>query len=330
MPPSPAAARRGRTGGPVTVEVWHGQTDTGKKAIEDLVADFNRTHPGIRVDLGGGVLADAMLQKITAALASGSFPDIAYIFGSDLASVARSPSVVDRHRPSSTPGPGFWAPAREAVTVNGRVRAAPALLDSLAVVCNKKLFAGAGIPLPAAGWTWAEFVGTARKLTDAGSGTFGTGWPGVGDEDTVWRLWPMVWDLGGDVIAPDGARHRVRRPGRPRPGDRPRRSPRRTQRLPRPEARQRADVPGRSNAGRMGMVATGPWQLPDIADAEDRLRGRAAAELQPPAADHLRPRHLDGVRQRRSTRGGGPHLPVLAGGPGPGRPLGRSARAACR
>ena len=36
-----------------------------------------------------------MLEKVTAALASGSHPDIAYIFGADLPSVARSPQVVD-------------------------------------------------------------------------------------------------------------------------------------------------------------------------------------------------------------------------------------------
>ncbi|PKT74805.1 ABC transporter substrate-binding protein, partial [Streptomyces populi] len=82
--------------GRVTVELWHGQNDTARKAVEALVAEFNRAHPHIRVDSsGGGVVADAMLQKVTAALAAGSYPDIAYIFGSDLASVARSPRVVD-------------------------------------------------------------------------------------------------------------------------------------------------------------------------------------------------------------------------------------------
>lgn len=79
------------TSGPVTVEMWHGQNDTGLKVLKQLVAAFQREHPDIRIDLGGGVLADAMLQKVTAALASGSYPDIAYIFGSDLASIARSP-----------------------------------------------------------------------------------------------------------------------------------------------------------------------------------------------------------------------------------------------
>ncbi|MFE4693895.1 extracellular solute-binding protein [Streptomyces sp. NPDC056749] len=253
--------------GKVVVELWHGQTDTGRAAIEELVEDFNRTHPGIRVDPGGGVLADAMLQKITAALASGSFPDIAYVFGSDLASVARSPSVVDMtDTMRSTPRIDFWDPAREAVTLNGRVRAAPALLDALAVVCNKKLFEDIGLPLPRPGWTWDEFVATARRLTAAGSGRFGTGWPGVGDEDTVWRLWPMVWDLGGDVVSEDG-----RHIGFADTGVRALET---VAALARDRSVYVDPKPGSEQmyrvflSGRMGMAVTGPWQLPDIQQAK--------------------------------------------------------------
>ncbi|WST34016.1 extracellular solute-binding protein [Streptomyces sp. NBC_01166] len=253
--------------GRVVVELWHGQTDTGRAAIEELVADFNRTHPDIRVDAGGGVLSDAMLQKITAALASGSFPDVAYVFGSDLASVARSPSVVDlTDTVGSVRWKDFWHPAREAVTLNGRVRAAPALLDALAVVCNKKLFADIGLSLPRAGWTWDEFVATAAKLTAGGRGTFGTGWPGVGDEDTVWRLWPMVWDLGGDVVNEDGNRIGFADVGV--------RALETVAALARNKSVYVDPKPGSEQmyqvfmSGRMGMAVTGPWQLPDIRQAE--------------------------------------------------------------
>ncbi|WP_329113125.1 ABC transporter substrate-binding protein [Streptomyces sp. NBC_01465] len=256
--------------GTVTVELWHGQTDTARKAVESLVAEFNRTHPRIRVDPGGGgVLADAMLQKVTAALASGSYPDIAYVFGSDLASIARSPRVVDLTsalRGGATPWTDYWAPVREAVTLNGKVRAAPAVLDALAVVYNKALFRRAGIPYPEEGWTWDEFLDTAGKLTDSGRGVFGTGWPGVGDEDTTWRMWPMIWDLGGDVVADDG--HSI---GFADQGERALAT---LARLaddksvyidPKPGSEQMYKV---FLSGRMGMVATGPWQLPDIIDAK--------------------------------------------------------------
>jgi multiple sugar transport system substrate-binding protein len=255
--------------GRVTISMWHGQSDTGLKPIKSLAQRFTRAHPHISVDLGGGVLADSMLEKVTAALASGAYPDIAYIFGSDLAGVARSPQVVDLTgtvHSSATPWTNYWAPARDAVTINGKVRASPALLDALAVVCNKKLFRAAGLPLPEEGWTWDEFEETAHRLTDAQHGTFGTGWPGVGDEDTVWRLWPMVWDLGGDVIAPDGRSIGFADAGVRALGT--------VQALARAKSVYIDPKPGSEQmyqvfaSGRMGMVVTGPWQLPDIRQAK--------------------------------------------------------------
>ncbi|MFD5515608.1 ABC transporter substrate-binding protein [Streptomyces sp. NPDC127066] len=256
--------------GKVTVELWHGQNDTARKAVEALVAEFNRTHPRIRVDSsGGGVVADAMLQKVTAALAAGSYPDIAYVFGSDLASVARSPRVVDLTSAlhgGTPPWKSFWTPVRDAVTVNGRVRAAPAVLDSLAVVYNKKLFRQAGVPFPKAGWSWDEFTDTARRLTDSGRGTFGTGWPGTGDEDTVWRLWPMIWDLGGEVIAADGGRVGFAGQGARALSTLARLAHDRSVYVdPKPGSEQMYQV---FLSGRMAMVATGPWQLPDVITAK--------------------------------------------------------------
>ncbi|MFD9485131.1 ABC transporter substrate-binding protein [Streptomyces sp. NPDC059991] len=256
--------------GRVNIEMWHGQNEIGAKAIEGLAADFNRSQSRVRVNAsGGGVVADAMLQKVTAALAAGAYPDIAYIFGSDLASIARSPKVVDLTgalHDGSPPWNDFWPSVREAVTLHGKVRAAPSLLDSLAVACNTTLFRRAGIPLPGPGWTWPEFVATARKLTDAGHGVFGTGWPGAGDEDTVWRLWPMVWDLGGDVIGPDGRSIGFADAGR--------RALETVAQLvadksvyidPKPGSEQMYQV---FTSGRMGMVITGPWQLPNIVESK--------------------------------------------------------------
>ena len=144
-------------GGTVNITFWHGQNQQSEKTLKELVAKFNSTHPKIKVDASsGGVLADQMLQKVTAGLAAGSYPDIAYIFGSDLPNLARSPKVADLTdavRRSRLGLAGLFPAAREAATVNGRVRAAPALIDTLAVVYNKKLFKAAGVPEPQPGWT---------------------------------------------------------------------------------------------------------------------------------------------------------------------------------
>ncbi|GAA1527402.1 ABC transporter substrate-binding protein [Kribbella lupini] len=251
------------TGGQVTVDLWHGQTDTAKKALDALIAEFNRTHPDIAViGGGGGVTADSMLQKVTAGLAAGSYPDVAYIFGSDLASITRSPKVADLSGQLQLDA--VWPAAKAAITVKDKVRAAPALLDSLCVVYNKKLFAAAGLPAPKAGWTWDDFVATAAKLTNPAKGVFGTGWPGVGDEDTVWRLWPMIWDLGGDVVSEDGKKVGFEQAGEQALATLDKlRTDKSLYVDPKPGGEQLYQV---FLGGRMGMVATGPWQLPDILD----------------------------------------------------------------
>jgi multiple sugar transport system substrate-binding protein len=259
-------------GGVVNITFWHGQNQQSEKVLKKLVADFNRTHPKIHVDASsGGVLADQMLQKVTAGLAAGSYPDIAYIFGSDVPNLVRSPKVADLT--DAVKGPGWnwndvYPAARAATTVNGRVRAAPALIDDLAVVYNKKLFKAAGVPEPQAGWTWDDFRATAKRMTDRSKGVFGTGWPGVGDEDTVWRIWPLIWQAGGDVAAPDGKKVGFDGP-----------SGLRAFTLVNDMAVKDKSVyvdikPGSEQmyqvfeSDKMAMVPTGPWQLPEISDAK--------------------------------------------------------------
>ena len=62
-------------------------------------------------------------------------------------------------------------------TVDGKVYGVPALVDNLAVVYNKDLFAKAGLTEPGPDWTWDELVADAKALTDAGDKQFGLEWP---------------------------------------------------------------------------------------------------------------------------------------------------------
>jgi multiple sugar transport system substrate-binding protein len=253
--------------GPVTITFWHGQNQSAGKVIRSLVDDFNRTHRDVKVDAQIGAVADSLQAKMTAALAGGKYPDVTYIFGPNVANLARSPRALDLTQAVKTQAwnwDDFFPAAREAVTIDGKVRAIPALIDSLAVVYNKRLFRQAGIPEPKAGWTWDEFRATAKKLTNAGKGTFGTGWPGVGDEDTVWRIWPMIWDLGGDVLAPGGD-------GVGYGGESGLRALTLVSQMAAQDKSVYIDKTAGTeqmyrvfNSNRMGMVPTGPWELPDI------------------------------------------------------------------
>ncbi|MEU8321544.1 ABC transporter substrate-binding protein [Nonomuraea sp. NPDC048881] len=196
-----------RADGPVEITIWHGQEDTSAKSIEKLVARFNQSHPDIKVSTeSGGATADGMLPKITAALTSDAYPDIAYLYGSWAPNVARNPKTADLTSLVKDPAVGwddFWANEREAVTVQGKVIGFPAVVDNMVVLYNKKLLAKAGVKAPGPDWTWDDFRDIARKTTDAQKGVFGTTWAISGGEEAVWGLWPLLWQAGGDILTPD-------------------------------------------------------------------------------------------------------------------------------
>jgi multiple sugar transport system substrate-binding protein len=257
-------------GKPVTITVWHGQNQSAAKVFNKLVGEFNASHPKIKVDSQVGTLADSMLQKITASLAGGKYPDMAFIFGPNVANLARSPRVLDLTEAVKGAGwnwDDFFPAARAAVTVNGKVRAVPAMIDSLAIVYNKKLFKQAGVPEPKAGWTWDEYLATAKKLTNSGKGQFGTGWPATGDEDTTWRIWPMVWSAGGDVLSADGKTVGYG-------GESGLKALTTAATMAKDKSVYLDKTAGSEqlarvfNNGRMAMVPTGPWGLPDIISAK--------------------------------------------------------------
>jgi multiple sugar transport system substrate-binding protein len=198
----------GSNGKPVEIKFWHGQTQGPAKLLQQMIDDFNKSHPGIVVSKdAGGVNADRMLQKVTAGLQADNYPDIAYIFGSDLANLAGTDKLLDLSDAvdkGDIDWDNFESAAQSAATVDGKPRAVPAFIDNLALVYNKKIFDDAGVDYPSDDWTWDDFLSTAAKLNDEDAGIAGFAWPGTGDEDTTWRIWPLVWQSGGDIVNEDG------------------------------------------------------------------------------------------------------------------------------
>ena len=191
---------------PVTITVWHGNVDEAAAAMKKLASAFHATHPNITVKTEQGTPSDQMATKMATVLSTSNFPDIAYLFGTDVPALARSAKAVDLTDAVGDTSFGwndFYVGERETATVGGRVFGIPAVAGNLGLVYNKTLFANAGVPVPTSDWSWDDYRAAAKKLTDGGKKIFGTGYPIAGDEDTVWRFWPMVWQQGGKAISDD-------------------------------------------------------------------------------------------------------------------------------
>jgi multiple sugar transport system substrate-binding protein len=191
--------------GPTKIVVWHGYQDVEGDAFKSLIDEFNKTHPDVEVsELYSS--NDLVLQKVLTAVRGNSAPDVAYMFGSWSPNIAQIPQLVDMSQYVSQPDwqwDDFYPAEREAATVGDKVVGVPALVDNLAIVYNKTLFAEAGIEPPTASWTWDDFRSAAAKLTDPAKGQYGWLIPADGSEDTVWHYIPMLWEAGGDLLTAD-------------------------------------------------------------------------------------------------------------------------------
>jgi len=195
----------GNASGPI--QIWEGYTDVQGKAFAHLVAEYEK-QTGQKVSTLY-VNSDNTLQKVLTAVRGGSPPDIAYLYGSWAPNVAQIPQVVDLTKVVQRPGVNwndFWVGERAVATVNGKVIGIPALVDNLAVVYNKKLFAQAGLTPPGPDWTWSDFIADAKKLTNASAKQFGTAYVTPGSEDTVWHWEPLLWQAGGQILNADNTK----------------------------------------------------------------------------------------------------------------------------
>jgi multiple sugar transport system substrate-binding protein len=247
-------------GSGTSLTIWEGYTGAEATAFKHLLAQYQQ-QTGVKVT-SLFVNNDNSLTKVLTAVRGGSMPDIAYLYGSWAPNVAQIPQVVNLTSLVSQPHVNwndFWVGERDVATVHGKVIGIPALVDNLAVVYNKALFARAGLQDPKPGWTWNQFVTDAAKLTDKASKQFGTAYVTPGSEDTVWHWEALLWEAGGSILAPDNKTAAFNSPAG----------------LKALTTLQQMSVADHSmyldpsdsnyanlfNSGKIGMLVTGPWDL---------------------------------------------------------------------
>src|SRR5262245_59769245 len=109
---------------PTQIVLWHGYTDYEGRAIKNAVATYNRTHPRVHVTAQFSAANDFALEKLLTAIAGGMSPDIAYLFGSWAANIAKSPKTLNltrRVKQRSFHYDDLWPAARAVGKVDGKV-----------------------------------------------------------------------------------------------------------------------------------------------------------------------------------------------------------------
>jgi len=265
----------GSVTGQVNLTMWMGYTPPPPVnqsqeylSIVDMVNRFEAAHPNIHIDLQY-VNSDNALQKSTVALQGGKQPDISYQYGTNMPQLATAPKLVDltqRVQDPSFDWNDFFEGERAVATVDGRVLGIPALVDNLAIVYNKDLFAKAAVPTPTPDWTWDDVRAAAKATTDPANKVFGLVFPADASETMVWQFEAMLWEAGGDILNADSTQAAFNSPAGVRAATM-------LQQMQQDGSLYLDFHPDSGaytnlfNSGKISMLITGPWDLsafPDV------------------------------------------------------------------
>jgi diguanylate cyclase (GGDEF)-like protein/PAS domain S-box-containing protein len=149
--------------GNTTISLWVGYTGPELEVMRSVVCDFETRHPGIRVELTGGVYDD----KIIAAMREGVPPTVISSFESDnFGFYASKGALLDLgpYLERDEIDDAIFAEATHPYTrYEGRRWALPMLADAYGLYWNRSLFAKAGLSGPPR--TIGELTEYAKKLT---------------------------------------------------------------------------------------------------------------------------------------------------------------------
>jgi multiple sugar transport system substrate-binding protein len=151
--------------GPVHVEVWSMWAGDEEHDFEDVLAYYNKTHPGVVLENLGAV-DDA---KTIRAVIAGAPPDLCTLAEpSDLGALAANNAIEpldQRFRASGLKENDYTPGSISQCRYNGHLYAIPYLLDCIALLYNKDVFRAAGLDPNRPPKTMEEMLADCRAIT---------------------------------------------------------------------------------------------------------------------------------------------------------------------
>ncbi|MGM7721665.1 sugar ABC transporter substrate-binding protein [uncultured Metabacillus sp.] len=148
------------------VLVW-GNGPEELKGEEEIYAKFEEENPNINVELIHAPY-DQVMDKFVTMSAGGDQPDLVWLQSAYLPGFAEQGLLMKLDDLIEKAGINKedWLPGGvEMGTWDETIYALPRDIISHHIVYNKDMFDKAGVPYPQDGWTWDDYVETAKKLT---------------------------------------------------------------------------------------------------------------------------------------------------------------------
>lgn len=137
-----------------------------RAALDQLVAEFHATHPGIRIKTQ---TSPNGFQKLQALIAAGDPPDVFYCVSDRLPAFVQHNAVLDLNpflaKDPSVNASAYFSKTLESCREGSGLYCFPFHFSTDVLFYNKDLFDKTGLAYPDDRWTWDDFAKTARTLT---------------------------------------------------------------------------------------------------------------------------------------------------------------------
>ena len=181
---------------------WMSEQDEG---ILPAIEAFNASQDEIVVN-ASSIPWSQYWDKLVVGLPAGSAPDVFTINALNVVDYARNGyllDITDLFESGAVDVTKYPAHTVATHTVDGVLRGIPRDFDAIAVYYNKTLFDEAGVEYPKDGWTWDEFIETAKKLTNPDAGIHGCSIAANGQAfgyDYIYGNGGMLFDENGMYV----------------------------------------------------------------------------------------------------------------------------------
>lgn len=189
-----------------TIVFWYGATQDERAAYEQMIKDFERQNPDIKVN-AMLVPQSYVEKKLILSVAGNVPPDVVRFYahlGGELMSRGALERVDTLARRDKLDLSDFYPAGRKQNTYNSRLYGIPWILSPNALFYNKQAFRDAGLDPNKPPKTWAQLEHYAMKLTkrDAKGNLEKVGFADFLYNPNNFSLY--LWQTGGDILNKDG------------------------------------------------------------------------------------------------------------------------------
>lgn len=187
----------------VTFSTWGSETEIN--ILKPLLEEFEQENPMIRVDLVH--IPQNYFQKLHMLVAANLTPDVMFVNNlnlplyasgnvfKDLSPFLKSSDILHRE--------DFYPQTLRAMTVNGTLVGIPRDISNVVVYYNKDLFDNYKVSFPSKGWTFGDYQGKAKLLTQDTDQDGKIDHFGASFDDLFLFYLPYVWSAGGNLVSDD-------------------------------------------------------------------------------------------------------------------------------